>query len=96
MFSRQDLEQIANQGITIEKIDRQIQHFVNGFPYLTAIRAATIGDGVLRVDEDQLTTYTRRFDDVAGDYSLMKFVPASGAATRMFKSLFAAMDGKSD
>jgi len=96
MFTEQDLIQISAQGITIEKIDRQIEHFVNGFPYLNAIRAATVGDGIVRVDEEQLTTYTRRFDEVAGDYSLMKFVPASGAATRMFKSLFAALDGKSD
>ncbi len=96
MFTEQDREQIAAQGISIEKIDRQIEHFVNGFPYLHAIRAATIGDGIVRVDDDQLTAYTRRFDEVAGDYSLMKFVPASGAATRMFKSLFAAMEGKPD
>ncbi len=96
MFTEQDLIQISAQGITIEKIDRQIEHFVNGFPYLNAIRAATVGDGIVRVNKEQLTTYTRRFDEVAGDYSLMKFVPASGAATRMFKSLFAALDGKSD
>lgn len=96
MFTDQDLIQIDAQGIAVEKIDRQIEHFVNGFPYLNAIRAATVGDGIVRVDEEQLTTYTRRFDEAAGDYSLMKFVPASGAATRMFKSLFAALDGKSD
>ena len=96
MFTENDQAQIAAQGISNEQIDRQIQHFVAGFPYLTAIRAATIGDGMVRVDDEKLTTYTRRFDEVAGDYSLMKFVPASGAATRMFKSLFAAMDGKSD
>ena len=96
MFTENDQAQIAAQGISNEQIDRQIQHFVAGFPYLTAIRAATIGDGMVRVDDEKLITYTRRFDEVAGDYSLMKFVPASGAATRMFKSLFAAMDGKSD
>lgn len=96
MFTEQDRVQIAALGISTEKIDRQIEHFTNGFPYLHAIRAATIGDGIVRIDEDQLTAYTRRFDEVAGDYSLMKFVPASGAATRMFKSLFAAMEGKSD
>ena len=89
MFTEQDLTQIAAQGISREKIDRQITHFIQGFPYLDAIRAATIGDGIVRIDEQQSTGYTRRFDDVAGDYSLMKFVPASGAATRMFKSLFA-------
>lgn len=96
MFTEQDLAQIDAQGIRLEKINQQIQHFVKGFPYLHAIRAATVGDGVVRVPEEELTAYTRRFDEVAGEYSLMKFVPASGAATRMFKSLFAALDGKSD
>ena len=60
------------------------------------IRAATIGDGIIHVPEDQLTRYIRQYDEQAGDLSLMKFVPASGAATRMFKSLFAALEGKSD
>ncbi|KAB7732034.1 DUF4301 family protein [Rudanella paleaurantiibacter] len=96
MFTEQDKVQIASQGISEEKIKQQIQHFIDGFPFLNVIRAATIGDGIVRVDEEQLPTYTRRYDEVAGDYTLMKFVPASGAATRMFKSLFAALDGKTD
>ncbi|WP_019989174.1 DUF4301 family protein [Rudanella lutea] len=96
MFTEQDKVQIASQGISEEKIEQQIQHFIDGFPFLNVIRAATIGDGIVRVDEEQLPTYTRRYDEVAGNYTLMKFVPASGAATRMFKSLFAALDGKTD
>lgn len=96
MFSQQDLEQIQAQGATLEQINDQIQHFIDGFPFLRAIKAATIGDGMVRVPDEQLTAYLRRFDEAAGNYALMKFVPASGAATRMFKSLFAALDGKSD
>ncbi|GAA4411505.1 DUF4301 family protein [Nibrella viscosa] len=96
MFTEQDQDQILAQGASLNQIDEQIQHFVNGFPYLHVIKAATVGDGLIRVPEAQLTSYTRRYDEVSGDYSLMKFVPASGAATRMFKSLFAALEGKSD
>lgn len=96
MFTEQDLAQIDEQGISTETINRQIKHFIDGFPYLHAIRAATVGDGIVRIPDEELTNYIRRFDDIAGEYSLMKFVPASGAATRMFKSLFAALDGKSD
>ena len=96
MFSQQDQEQIQGQGATLDLINEQIQHFVNGFPFLKAIKAATIGDGIVRVSDEQILAYLHQYDDLTGDYTLMKFVPASGAATRMFKSLFAALDGKSD
>lgn len=96
MFSQTDLDQIANQGTTTDVVQQQIQHFVDGFPFLHVIRAATVGDGIIRVPEEQLTNYIHQYDAQAGELTLMKFVPASGAATRMFKSLFAALDGKMD
>lgn len=96
MFSQTDLDQIAAQGTTPAAVQQQIQHFIDGFPFLHVIRAATVGDGIIRVPEEQLTNYIRQYDEQAGDLALMKFVPASGAATRMFKSLFAALDGKMD
>ncbi len=96
MFTEKDQDQILLQGATLDLIDQQIQHFVNGFPYLHVIKAATVGDGIIRVPDEQVAQYVRQFDQVAGDHSIVKFVPASGAATRMFKSLFAALDGKSD
>jgi hypothetical protein len=95
-FTEQDQDQILAQGISLDQIDQQINHFVQGFPYLNVIKAATIGDGIVRVNEDQLVDYIHRFDQAAHERDLVKFVPASGAATRMFKSLFAALDGKSD
>lgn len=95
-FTEQDQDQIVAQGISPEQIDKQINYFVNGFPYLNVIKAATVGDGIVRIDEDQLAAYIHRFDQAAHERQLVKFVPASGAATRMFKSLFAALDGKSD
>ncbi|WP_375447647.1 DUF4301 family protein [uncultured Fibrella sp.] len=96
MFTSTDLDQIAAQGTTTQTVDQQIRHFIDGFPFLHIIRAATVGDGIIRVPDEQLTRYIRQFDEQAPDLALMKFVPASGAATRMFKSLFAALDGKSD
>lgn len=96
MFTEKDHDQILAQGITLDLIDQQIAHFVNGFPYLHVIKAATVGDGIIRVTDEQATRLERQFDQASGDHSLVKFVPASGAATRMFKALFAALDGKSD
>lgn len=95
-FTEQDQDQILVQGVSLDQIDKQIQHFVQGFPYLNVIKAATIGDGIVRIADDQLAAYIHRFDAAAHEQNLVKFVPASGAATRMFKSLFAALDGKSD
>ncbi|GAB3944621.1 DUF4301 family protein [Spirosoma harenae] len=95
-FTEQDQDQILIQGVSLDQIDQQIKHFVDGFPYLNVIKAATIGDGIVRVPEDQISAYIHRFDEAAHERDLVKFVPASGAATRMFKSLFAALDGKMD
>ncbi len=96
MFTSQDQAQIQAQGISEAQIDQQIQHFIDGFPYLRVAKAATVGDGIVRVAETDLSAYVRQFDELSQQQSLVKFVPASGAATRMFKSLFAALDGKSD
>lgn len=95
-FTEQDQDQILVQGVTLDQIDQQIAHFVHGFPYLKVIKAATIGDGIVRIEDDQLPAYIHRFDEAAHNLDLVKFVPASGAATRMFKSLFSALDGKFD
>lgn len=97
MFTEKDYQQIAKQGIPIETIQQQISHFVNGFPYLKVLKAATVGDGIVRVEENELEALVKAFDAQTDQVSLLKFVPASGAATRMFKALFAFKDeGKSD
>ena len=97
MFTEKDLLQIENQGISPATIQGQIDHFVHGFPYLKVLKAATIGDGVVRVTDQMRDELVKAFDARASSVSLLKFVPASGAATRMFKALFAFKDeGKSD
>lgn len=95
-FTEQDESQILAQGASLALVEEQIQNFVNGFPFLNVIKAATVGDGIIRVEESQAGELVSRFDRQADSLSLLKFVPASGAATRMFKSLFAALEGKND
>ena len=92
MFSQTDLQQIQKQGVPLDTVQTQIQYFVDGFPYMNVIKAATVGDGIVRVAEDKLGEYVAAFDAQAPHADLLKFVPASGAATRMFKSLFAFKD----
>ncbi len=97
MFSDEDKSQIAAHGIGLDVIDQQINHFVNGFPYLQIQKAATVGDGIIRVSDSEATELATHFDTQASTLDLLKFIPASGAATRMFKALFEFKDkGKID
>lgn len=97
MFIEKDLDKIKLRGASLETIQQQIENFKKGFPYLNVIKAATIGDGIIALSDSQAGKYAKYFDSRAPKLKLLKFVPASGAATRMFKSLFSAKDeGKLD
>ncbi|MBX2953048.1 MAG: DUF4301 family protein [Leadbetterella sp.] len=96
-FTEKDLKQIKDRNSDLTTIQNQIENFKTGFPYINAVKAATIGDGILRLTDEQLNSYIQFFDAQAPKKSLVKFVPASGAASRMFKALYAAKDdGKTD
>jgi hypothetical protein len=90
MWSEKDLEQIITRGSDAHIVNEQIQYFKNGFPYLQLAKAATIGNGIINLDENEIEEVVAEFDKRAQDgvIGLLKFVPASGAATRMFKSLY--------
>jgi hypothetical protein len=96
-FTKKELQQIAERGSDLKTIEQQIENFKSGFPFMTAKRAATIGDGMIKLEEKELNEFLELFNQEATKKKLLKFVPASGAASRMFKSLYAAKDeGKSD
>ena len=88
MFDKKDLQQIAQQGLTEDIVQRQIDNFVNGFPFLNVVRAASAGDGVRVLGGEEIARATARYDVESATLRVVKFVPASGAATRMFKELF--------
>ncbi|MDE6445491.1 MAG: DUF4301 family protein [Alistipes sp.] len=88
MFTPEDLQQIARHGLTPEAVERQIDNFRRGFPFLKVVRAASPGDGVVVLDPAQADAAAARYEKAAAGLSVVKFVPASGAATRMFKELF--------
>ena len=92
MFTEKDLDQIQARGANLETILEQIENFKTGFPYLNVIKAATIDDGMIHLGDAKATKLASDFDDQAFNLKLLKFVPASGAASRMFKSLFAALE----
>lgn len=91
-LTEKDLQQVQSKGITLEKLNEQIDNFKNGFPPFELKKAATINDGIQRLNEDEIEKIVELYDMEAKQLKVSKFVPASGAASRMFKDLFAFME----
>ena len=86
-FTNQDIEFINQRGNSFEKIEEQLQFLKNGIPNIILNRPATIDDGIKSLSEDEALYYSNFFDSQKDTLKLKKFVPASGAASRMFKFL---------
>ena len=88
MFSSKDLDKLRAKGIGLEVFERQLGNFAKGFPPVCLSRAATPGDGILTFQPSEKAFFRNYFEKNSCQLRIIKFVPASGAATRMFKSLF--------
>lgn len=88
MFSAKDIEQIKQHGLDIDLVNQQVDFFRNGFPPSQLSEPALIGSGVLNPNQKEIQQAEETYSNLE-DKTVVKFVPASGAATRMFKSLFA-------
>lgn len=88
MFNNNDLNQIQSKQILLEKVNEQIDTFKKGFPYLKVIKAATINDGIKKFDDNKINSLISNYNHYSLQNDIIKFVPASGAASRMFKSLY--------
>jgi hypothetical protein len=96
-LSEKDLQQIAQRGISQEQIETQLHEFETGFPFLRLEAAAAIGRGIVAPDADERKDYIAAWEDYKAEgHRIVKFVPASGAASRMFKNIFAFVDGEND
>ena len=87
-FSTPDTEQIKTHGLTPEIVAQQLADFVCGFPYANITRPATVGDGIAELSDADIAQYTEIYNAAQATKKIVKFVPASGAATRMFRDLF--------
>ncbi len=84
-----DLEQMSQLGLTTERVQQQIDNFRKGFPKSQLDAAATPDNGGIRVlSEKEIDRYERQYRTLGKNKKILKFVPASGAATRMFKDLY--------
>ncbi len=86
-FTTKDIKLIKERGNSIEKIQNQLAYFQKGITYINLIRSASNGDGIWVFNENEKEEITNYFDKFYDKYSVIKFVPASGAASRMFKFL---------
>ena len=97
MLSQQDLNQLAAKGISEEKLNSQLEEFKTGFPFLKLEAAASVGKGIIAPTEADVKQYEEAWEQYkAQGHSIVKFVPASGAASRMFKDMFAFADADYD
>lgn len=96
-YSPEDKNQLKEKGISIEKINEQLRYFKQGFPPLNIKQPASINEGILEVSKNEQQDYIALWDKyLKTDKEVIKFVPASGAASRMFKDLFAFLENESD
>jgi hypothetical protein len=92
MLTQQDLKQIQSKGIDLETFEEQIENFKRGFPFIDLVAPATPDDGMKCFSETEIKALEKTYNYEAPDRSVLKFVPASGAASRMFKNLFSFRD----
>ena len=89
MLSTEDLKQISGKGITEEQVKNQLEDFKKGFPFLKIDAAASVGNGVVAPADDMRKQYIEAWNNYKAEgRKIVKFVPASGAASRMFKDMF--------
>lgn len=86
-FSDADIAFIVNYGVSVTKVMRELEMFENGIAKISLEKAATVHDGILTFSEEEVEHFVSFFEAERKKYAIEKFVPASGAASRMFKFL---------
>ena len=87
-FTDKDIQQIESKGLNLDLVKKQIEIFETGIPFTNISEAATIKSGIMALNDTLIKKYVAVFNAEKDNKSLLKFVPASGAASRMFKFLF--------
>ena len=87
-----DIQLLEQKGISREKVIDQIETFKEGIPFVDLEKAAIVGDGLSKFSSQEEESLVGNFEGSKSNLSLLKFVPASGAASRMFKALFNFLD----
>ena len=91
MFTKEDVKQIEQRGSSVQTVEEQVERFKKGFPWMNIVAPATPEKGILVLDEAAVEAAANYYEN-AQINGKCKFVPASGAASRMFKDLFSGLD----
>ena len=91
MFNNEDIKQIEQRGSSVQTVQDQVERFKKGFPWMKIVAPATPEKGILVLDEAAVEA-AGKYYEAAKINGKCKFVPASGAASRMFKDLFSGLD----
>ena len=91
MFRKEDIEQIEQRGSSVQTVEEQVERFRKGFPWLKIVAPATPAMGIQVLDDAAVDAAVKYYEG-AQINGKCKFVPASGAASRMFKDLFSGLD----
>jgi len=91
MFTKEDVAQIEQRGSSVTTVEEQVERFKKGFPWMKIVAPATPQKGIKVLDEAGVEAAVRYYEG-ASINGKCKFVPASGAASRMFKDLFSGLD----
>lgn len=92
MLTDNDKIQLRKLGISEKQVLTQMENFLKGFPFTCLVKPAIIGDGLIRLGDSETREMASLYDELATSLDIVKFIPASGAATRMFKDLYAFLD----
>ncbi len=93
MLTNNDLKQITSHGLTLDEVVKQLETFSRGIPYANIVRPASVGNGIQLIDAQDRQRLISYFEEEKQNKDIVKFVPASGAATRMFKFLHEFLEG---
>ncbi len=91
-YTKEDIKNLKHRGIKPEQIDRQLENFKKGFDYVSLSEPATVGNGILCIQPEEEERLTALYEHACQKGDILKMVPASGSATRMFKELFNFMN----
>lgn len=98
MFTDADKKQIESRGISIARVEHQLEQIKQGFPFLRLEGAASVEKGIVVPNETEQQIARQKWEDYKkeGKHKVVKFVPASGAASRMFKNMYAFLTADYD
>ena len=98
MITQQDKALLQKKGISEEKLNEQLASFAKGFPFLQLAGAASVVKGILVPTQAEQADFLAAWEAYTADstHKVVKFVPASGAASRMFKNMFAFVSAPYD